>query len=167
MAERSTDYSKLYFFRDPIANQPYRLEPVHEQKWLTRDRVSELFTGKWQPPEPILLKPAMTLKARVVHLKKVPAGFKVSYGMTYETKEPTTIASIPVGYADGFRRLLSNRGRMLDVGHIADVEIEDEVVIFGRQGDAVISADEVAALLNTINYEIVSALTARIPVIYR
>nr|MBC8362259.1 alanine racemase [Candidatus Desulfatibia profunda] len=133
----------------------------------------------------IQLKPAMTLKARVVHLKKVPAGFKISYGMTYETQAPTTIASVPVGYADGFSRLLSSRGHMLvggrrvpivgrvcmdqtmlDVGHVPNVELEDEVVVFGRQGDALISVDEIAASLNTINYEIVSALTARIPIIY-
>ncbi|MEA1945688.1 MAG: alanine racemase [Thermodesulfobacteriota bacterium] len=133
----------------------------------------------------IALKPAMTLKSKVVHLKKVPPGFKVSYGSTYQTPEPTTIASIPVGYADGFNRLLSSRGHMLvrgrrapivgrvcmdqtmlDVGHIPDVDLEDEVVIFGRQEDESITVDEIAATLNTINYEIVSALTARVPIIY-
>ncbi len=133
----------------------------------------------------VALTPAMALKARVVHLKKVPAGFKVSYGLTYETKTPTTIASVPVGYADGFSRLLSSRGHMLvrgqrapivgrvcmdqtmlDVGHIPDVAIEDDVVIFGRQNDAAITADELASTLNTINYEIVSSLTARVPKVY-
>ncbi len=133
----------------------------------------------------ISLKPAMALKAMVVHLKKVTAGFKVSYGSTYETQEPTTIATVPVGYADGFNRLLSSRGHMrvcghrapivgrvcmdqtmLDVGHIPDVNLEDEVVIFGNQGDASITVDEIASTLNTINYEIVSALTARVPKIY-
>ncbi len=133
----------------------------------------------------IALQPAMTLKSRVIHLKKVPAGFKVSYGMTHETSKPTTIASVPVGYADGFSRLLSSRGQMLvggcrapivgrvcmdttmlDVGHIPDVDLEDEVVIFGRQQDASITADEIAASLNTINYEIVSSLTARVPRIF-
>ena len=133
----------------------------------------------------IALKPAMTLKAKVVHLKKVPPGFKVSYGITYETKKSTTIASVPVGYADGYNRLLSSHGHMLvrgrrapivgrvcmdhtmlDVGHIPDVNLEDEVVIFGRQGDESITVDEIAASLNTINYEIVSALTARVPVVY-
>ena len=133
----------------------------------------------------IALKPAMTLKSKVVHLKKVPPGFKVSYGSTYQTPKPTTIASIPVGYADGFNRLLSSRGHMLvrgrrapivgrvcmdqtmlDVGHIPDVDLEDEVVIFGRQEDESITVDEIAATLNTINYEIVSALTARVPIIY-
>ncbi len=133
----------------------------------------------------IALAPAMALKARVVHLKKVPAGFKVSYGFTYETETPTTIASVPVGYADGFNRLLSSRGHMLvrgqrapivgrvcmdqtmlDVGHIPDVEIEDEVVVFGHQDGVAITADEIASTLGTINYEIVSSLTARVPKVY-
>lgn len=131
------------------------------------------------------LQPAMTLKARIIHLKQVPAGFKVSYGMTYETPSPTTIATIPVGYADGFSRLLSNHGQMLvhgqrapivgrvcmdltmlDVGHIPDVTLEDEVVVMGRQGGNEISADEIAAQLNTINYEVTSSLTARVPRVY-
>ena len=130
----------------------------------------------------VLLKPAMTLKARVIHLKKVPAGFKVSYGITYETKKPTTIATVPVGYADGLNRLLSSRGHMLvcgrrapiagrvcmdltmlDVGNIPQVNIEDEVVIFGRQGDASITVDQIAFTLNTINYEILTTVTARVP----
>lgn len=133
----------------------------------------------------IALKPAMTLKSKIVHLKKVPTGFKVSYGNTYQTPKPTTIASIPVGYADGFNRLLSSRGHMLvrghrapiigrvcmdqtmlDVGHIPNVDLEDEVVIFGRQENESITVDEIAATLNTINYEIVSTLTARVPIIY-
>jgi len=133
----------------------------------------------------ILLKPAMALKARIVHLKKVPAGFAVSYGMTHETSQPTIIASVPVGYADGFNRLLTNRGHMLvngcrvpivgrvcmdqtmlDVGGVPEVQLEDEVVIFGRQQDESITADEVASSLGTINYEIVSSLTARIPKVY-
>jgi len=133
----------------------------------------------------ISLHPAMTLKARVVNLKHVPAGFKISYGCTYETQKPTTIASVPVGYADGYNRHLSSRGHMLirgqrapivgrvcmdqtmlDVGHIPDIHLEDEVVIFGRQGNASIPIDEVASTLNTINYEVVSALTDRVPRIY-
>ena len=59
------------------------------------------------------LKPVMTLKSRIIHLKKVPAGFHVSYGITYRTEKPTTIATVPVGYADGYNRLLSSRGHML------------------------------------------------------
>jgi alanine racemase len=133
----------------------------------------------------VSLKPAMALKARIIHLKKVPAGFKVSYGITHETRKPTTIATVAVGYADGLNRLLSSRGQMLvhgqrapiigrvcmdltmlDVGRIENVQIGDEVVIFGQQGNETLTVDEIAALLNTINYEIVTAITARVPRVY-
>jgi alanine racemase len=133
----------------------------------------------------IILTPVMTLKARIVHLKKVPAGFPVSYGMTHTTPAPTVIATVPVGYADGFNRRSSNRGHMLvhgqrapivgrvcmdltmiDVGHIPGVAVEDEVVILGRQANEAITADELAGLLGTINYEITSAITARVPRVF-
>jgi len=131
------------------------------------------------------LKPAMALKTSVVHLKKVPAGFYVSYGITHKTPKPTTIATVPVGYADGLNRLLSSRGQMLvhgrrvpiigricmdltmlDVGDIENVKVGDEVVIFGQQGNETLTVDEMAAALNTINYEIVSTITARVPRVY-
>ena len=131
------------------------------------------------------LKPVMTLKSKIIQLKKVPAGFNVSYGITYQTKKPTTIATVPVGYADGFNRLLSNRGHMLvhgqrapivgrvcmdltmlDVGNLPDVAMEDEVVVFGKHHTESVTADEMASKLNTINYEIVSTITARVPRIY-
>lgn len=131
------------------------------------------------------LKPVMTLKSKIIHLKKVPPGFNISYGITYQTKAHTTIATIPVGYADGFNRLLSSRGymlihgqrvpivgrvcmdlTMLDVGGISGIALEDEVVIFGEQGDEAITADDIAASIGTINYEIVSTITGRVPRIY-
>lgn len=131
------------------------------------------------------LKPVMTLKSRIIHLKKVPAGFHISYGITYQTKTPTTIATVPVGYADGLNRLLSSRGHMLvhgqrvpivgrvcmdltmlDVGRLKDVKLEDEVVVFGQQGDQAVTADELASTVNTINYEIVTSITARVPRVY-
>jgi len=133
----------------------------------------------------VSLQPAMELKARIIHLKKVPAGFKVSYGSTYETKTDTAIATIPVGYGDGYSRLLSSRGHMLvrgerapiagrvcmdltmiDVGHISDIALGDEVVMFGRQGDAFISIDEIASTLSTINYEVVTTIASRVPRIF-
>jgi alanine racemase len=133
----------------------------------------------------VSLKPAMALKARIIHLKKVPAGFAVSYGSTHRTPTATTIATIPIGYADGLNRLLSSSGRMLvhgqrapiigrvcmdltmlDVGHIENVRMDDEVVIFGQQGNGSITVDEIASSLNTINYEIVSTITARVPRVY-
>jgi len=133
----------------------------------------------------VSLKPAMALRARVIHIKKVPAGFNISYGITYKTKQATTIATVPVGYADGLNRLLSTSGQMLihgkrapivgrvcmdftmlDVGGIDNVRVGDEAVIFGPQGNDSITVDEMASALNTINYEIVSTITARVPRVY-
>jgi alanine racemase len=131
------------------------------------------------------LKPVMTLKGRIIHVKEVAPGFNISYGITFQTKTHTTIATVPVGYADGFNRLLSSRGHMLvhgcrvpivgrvcmdltmlDVGGVADVTLEDEVVVFGKQGNEAVTADEIAADLDTINYEVVSTITGRVPRVY-
>ena len=133
----------------------------------------------------ISLKPAMALKSQIIQLKEVPAGFNVSYGSTYTTREPTTIATVPIGYADGLNRLLSSRGQMLvggkrvsivgrvcmdltmlDVGDVKNVQIGDEVVVFGQQGNETLAVDEMAAMLNTINYEIVTGISARVPRVY-
>ncbi len=129
----------------------------------------------------ITLVPAMMLKTRVIHVKMVPAGFHVSYGLTYQTENPTVIATVSAGYADGLNRLLSSRGQMLvrgiragivgricmdltllDVGHIPDVGIGDEVVIFGRQGRECIPVEEMAEALNSIHYEIVTSVASRV-----
>ncbi len=128
------------------------------------------------------LQPVMSLKSRIVHLKKVGPGFKVSYGSTYITDKDTVIATIPAGYADGVCRLLSSNGFMLvrgrrapiigrvcmdltmiDVTGIDNVAVHDEVVIIGRQGEEEISADEIAARTGTINYEVVTSLAPRVP----
>lgn len=133
----------------------------------------------------VSLKPAMAVKTRIIQLKKVPAKFKVSYGMTYTTRQPTTVATVPVGYADGLNRLLSSRGQMLvggqrvpiigrvcmdltmlDIGGIQNVQMGDEVVVFGQQGNETLTVDEMAATLDTINYEIVTNIAARVPRVY-
>ena len=133
----------------------------------------------------LALRPALALKAAIVHLKQVPAGTPISYGCTYRAPAPTTIATVPVGYADGYHRALSNKGSMLvggqrvpvvgrvcmdltmiDVGRVPGVRVGDEVVVIGRQGNETLAADEVADLLGTINYEVVSALTERVPRVY-
>ncbi|MBU4413978.1 MAG: alanine racemase, partial [Proteobacteria bacterium] len=144
-----------------------------------------LYTSEEVDRSIIKLKPAMELKTKIIHLKKVPAGFKVSYGITYETEKPTTIATVAIGYADGFNRLLSSKGRMLvcghsapivgrvcmdltmlDVGEIPEVAMEEEVVVFGKQGNSSITVDEIASTINTINYEVVSTIMDRVPRIY-
>lgn len=127
------------------------------------------------------LRPVMAVKARVIHLKKVDAGFAVSYGAAARTSQPTTIATVSIGYADGYNRLLSCRGRMLvrgrsapvigrvcmdqtmlDVGHIDGVEIGDEVVVFGRDGGQEVAVAEIAEMLGTISYEVVSGISDRV-----
>lgn len=133
----------------------------------------------------INLKPAMTLKSVIVQVKDVPAGFNISYSMTYKTKTPTRIATVAIGYADGYSRLLSSRGNMLvhgkiapivgrvcmdhtmiDVGNISNVSVGDEVVVFGKQGNAEIPVDDIAEQTGTINYEVVSTITNRVERIY-
>jgi len=131
------------------------------------------------------LIPAMSLKAKVAYVKKVPAGFKVSYGCTFTTVQPTVIATLPLGYADGYPRSLSSKGEvllngrrspvigrvcmdqiMVDAGSASDIKMGDEAVIIGRQGDEEITADETAMKLGTINYEVVCMISLRVPRIY-
>ena len=131
------------------------------------------------------LRPVMSLKSQIIQLKAVDAGFRVSYGGTYVTQKPTVIATVPVGYGDGYDRGFTNKGVMLvrgvranivgrvcmdltmiDVGHIKDVAVGDEVVVFGSQGSEQISADELADLINTINYEIVTTIMPRVKRVY-
>jgi len=133
----------------------------------------------------IKLKPALSFKSRITYLKKVPAGTPLSYGGTYQAPSETTIATIPVGYADGFSRRLSNRGAviirgkrypvvgrvtmdltMVNVGD-AKVEVGDEVVLIGEQNGQLISADEIADLEDTISYEVVCGIGKRVPRIYK
>lgn len=132
------------------------------------------------------LKPAFSLKTRVVYLKDVPSGRSISYGQTYVTKKGTRIATLPVGYADGYSRILSNRAfvlvkgqrapvvgtitmdqTMVDVGHIEGVGIGEEVVLIGRQEQAEMRAEELARLSNTIPYEITCSITNRVPRVYK
>ena len=134
----------------------------------------------------ISLKPAMTLKADVILVKDVEEGTCISYGRTFKTSRKSRIATLPIGYADGYTRLLSSKGRVLIhgreapvVGRIcmdqcmvdvtdldAEVKTGDEAVLFGRQGDAFISVEEVAADIGTINYEVVCIIGKRIPRVY-
>jgi alanine racemase len=132
------------------------------------------------------LVPAMTVRARIVHLKTVGPGFKVSYGWTVQTREKTVIATVPIGYADGFSRRFSSMGHMrvrgfpapvigrvcmdhtmLAVGHIPDVTCEDTALVFGRDAWGALSAKKLAEALGTIHYEVLSGISSRIPRIYK
>lgn len=131
----------------------------------------------------VRLRPAMSVKARVARVRRVPMGEGVSYGLTYRTAQPTTVATLPLGYADGVHRLLSNRMRVLiggascrQVGRICmdqlmvevprglEVRRGDEAVLVGCQGSESIGMDEVAELADTINYEAACAFSMRMEV---
>jgi alanine racemase len=139
------------------------------------------------PPSPHMsatakLRPVLSLKTAVMHLKWVDEGKPISYSRTYYTKRLSRIATLPIGYADGINRHLSNRGSvlvngmrcpiigtvcmdliMVDVTDAGEVKVGDEAVIIGRQGSEEITADEVANLLETISYEVLCNVSARVP----
>ena len=131
------------------------------------------------------LLPALQFKTKIVFIKQIQPGDTVSYGCTYQADAPTYIATLPVGYADGFSRRLSNTGEvliggrrrpivgrvcmdqvMVNLGPVCNAAVGDEVVLLGRQGKEMITADEIAQRLGTINYEVVCAISHRVPRIY-
>ena len=131
------------------------------------------------------LRPALRWESRITHLKTLEPGREIGYGGTYTTTRPTKVATIPVGYADGYRRNLSGRfhvlirgkkapilGRicmdqmMVDVTHIPDVQPDDVVVLVGRDGDETITVEEIAARGDSFNYEFVCGISRRVPRVY-
>ena len=138
--------------------------------------------------DPALLKltPALTWHSRVTHVKMLSAGREISYGGTYMTRKPTLVATVPVGYADGYRRSLSGKfyvlirgkrapilGRvcmdqmMVDVTHIGDVQLNDRVVLVGTDGDETITMEAIAEAADSFNYEFVCGISRRVPRFYR
>ncbi len=129
-----------------------------------------------------VLQPAMELKTHVTHVKYVQPGETIGYGATYKVLEPKKIATVEVGYADGYPRALSNKGRMLvhgqyapivgrvcmdqtmiDVDHIPDVKVGDEVILVGSQGEKRITVEELADMSESFNYEFVCGVNRRVP----
>ena len=127
------------------------------------------------------VKPAMTLKTRLCYLKTVPPGTPISYGRTFVTPKQTRVATLPLGYGDGYRRALANKGEvlvrgrrvpvigricmdmcMIDVSDVPDVQAGDEAIVFGGE----LTAEEVAAKIGTINYEVVTTVGKRVPRLY-
>ena len=136
-------------------------------------------------PEGYPLKPALSWRSRVSYVKEVPAGTGIGYGQTYVTKEPRIVATIPVGYADGYHRAQSNRARvlirgkscpilgrvcmdqfMVDVTDVPGVCVGDEVTLLGRDGEEYISAEEMGALSESFNYEVICDIGSRVPRLY-
>jgi len=128
------------------------------------------------------LKPVLSWKTKIAQIKNLPAGHNIGYGLTYMTYEPIKIAVVPVGYADGLDRGLSNTGKVLikdikckilgriamnmfvvDVTHLNNITTEEEVVIIGKQGDQEIMVEEIAKKIDSINYEVVTRLSSLLP----
>lgn len=131
------------------------------------------------------LQAVLSWKTRVIALKNVPAGQAIGYGGTFVTQQPSRIAVLPVGYADGFHRLLSNRGRVIvrgeyapvagrvsmdlttiDVTNISGIDVGDEVILIGRTNGKNVDAREHARICETIPYEITCSISKRVPRIY-
>ena len=136
-------------------------------------------------PTRLKLRPALSWLSRVTHVKTLPAGREISYGGTYVTKKDTVVATIPVGYADGYRRNLSGRfyvlihgrkapilGRicmdqmMVDVTDIPDVRVGNRVTLVGTDGDETITMEQISALADSFNYEFVCGISRRGPRLY-
>ncbi len=131
------------------------------------------------------LQPALEWTSRVTHVKTLEAGREISYGGAYVTQKPTVVATVPVGYADGYRRALSGkfyvliRGRkapilgricmdqmMVDVTQIPNVEVGDRVVLIGSDGEHTITMEQIASAADTFNYEFVCGISRRVPRFY-
>ncbi len=135
--------------------------------------------------EELDIKPVMSVKAAIVHLKDVPAGFSVGYGRKYISKKPAKIATIALGYADGYPRPYSSQAKvivngvlcpvagnicmdqcMIDVTEVPDVKVGDEVIVMGSDGKLSVTADDIAHATGTINYEITCAFGQRLPKVF-
>lgn len=133
----------------------------------------------------VQLSPALSLQSSIVFLKDLPAGRQVSYGGTWQSQAPCRIATIPVGYGDGYPRSLSNKGyvlirgkkapirgrvcmdqMMVDVTDIPEAQVDDEVTLIGRDGGEIITMEQLGELSGRFNYELACCLNARVPIIY-
>ncbi|GAB2695180.1 alanine racemase [Paenibacillus thermoaerophilus] len=154
---------------------------------MVRVGISLYGLSPYSGPVPVMpeLLPAMRWKTRVASLKQVPAGQPIGYGCTYRPERPSLIATVPVGYADGLSRRLSNRGgvwiggrhapivgrvcmdqTMVDVSAVPGVRTGDEAILFGCGEDGCLPVEEMASLLDTIHYELVCTVGKRVPRVY-
>jgi alanine racemase len=155
--------------------------------WGNMVRPGGVLYGLWRnviarvTPQPDL-KPVLSLHTRIVFLKSVPAGTPLGYGGTFTTARPSRIATLPIGYYDGYKRAFSNRARvivremyarvvgrismdltLIDVTDVPGVSVGDEVVLLGEKDGLRVTADELARLAHTISYEIICGISQRVP----
>ena len=134
----------------------------------------------------IKLKPALTLKSQIVHVKELSTGEYISYGRKYRTQRKSIIATLPIGYADGYTRALYGKAQvivngklapvvgricmdqcMIDVTEVGSVKVGDEVILLGAENEVKFDADDIAELIDTINYEVVCMIGKRVPRVYK
>jgi len=167
-----------------LANSPGAI--VHEKSRGNMVRLGGVLYGLGGDvlPKEIIkpeLKPVMSLHTRIAHVKNVPKGETIGYGRTFLTKRDSIIATVPIGYQDGYRRSLSNRGRVIvkgflapvigrismdwtiiDITEIHGVKVNDEVILIGEQNGLTVTAEELAAKIETISYEITCGINRRV-----
>jgi alanine racemase len=133
-----------------------------------------------------LLQPVMSLHSRITLLKWVPPGETVGYGCTFEASSKTLVATIPIGYHDGYMRALSNRGHaiirgvsvtvigrismdltIIDVTNVSGVQLNDEVVLLGREVELSVTAEDLAKTAGTLSYEVTCGIGERVPRIFK
>lgn len=200
-ADKSYAYSQLTAFKQAITKATVLNIPLPFISAANSAAVIDLDEGQFNTVRPGIaiyglppsnemqraldLRPAMTLKTNIVYIKEVPAGTTVSYGRTYTTDKSTFLATLPIGYADGYNRHLSNKASVIiagkrrpvvgricmdqtivDLGPVCDAAIGDEAVLFGRQHAAEVTVTELADMAGTINYELLCAVSARVPRVY-
>lgn len=170
-----------------ISNSAGIMEMPNDTYDMVRSGISTygLYPSEEMNKDACVLYPAMELKSRISHVKDVKAGETIGYGGTYTLLEDKRIATVGVGYADGYPRALSNQGRMLvhgqyapimgrvcmdqtmiDVSNIPGVEIGDEVVLVGKQGENEIPVEEPAGMSASFNYEFVCDVNRRVPRVF-
>lgn len=170
-----------------ISNSAGIMEMPNDTYDMVRSGISTygLYPSEEMNKEACVLYPAMTLKSHITYIKEVPKGETIGYGGTFTLQENRIIATVGVGYADGYPRALSNQGRMLvcgkyapivgrvcmdqtmiDVTDIPEATVGAEVVLVGRQGDGIISCEEVADMSASFNYEFVCDVNRRVPRIF-
>lgn len=170
-----------------ISNSAGIIDAPEVQLDMVRDGIClyGLYPSEEVQKERLALIPAMELKAYVSYVKELEAGIEIGYGGTYTTTRKTKVATIPVGYADGYPRCLSGKGRvlihgesapiigrvcmdqfMVDVTDIAPVKEGDIVTLFGRDGDAMLSVEEVSGMSYSFNYEFVCDVGKRVPRVF-
>lgn len=192
-------FSKLKDFYDKLSNKGINIPLKHaansgaiidlEETYLDGVRAGIILYGYYPSnnvkKEKVSLKTSLSLKTKVAYVKKLDKDMYISYGQTFKTERESIIATLPIGYADGYSRLLSGKAKviingkfakvvgsicmdqcMIDVTDVGEVKVGDEVILIGEHGDLKITADDIAEIMGTINYEIICMLKQRVPRVY-